>query len=100
MTLLVGCWEEHPPCKDCVMRCWCGYLSGARCRLFAYVLADATASKITSSLASFKSTLKLPFRYQLTQAVLEKRLLNGCGSSSSSSIITILYQHGDLLRSK
>ena len=80
MTLLVGCWEEHPPCKHCVMRCWCGYLSGARCRLFAYVLADATASKTTSSLASFKSTLKLPFRYQLTQAVLEKRLLNGCGS--------------------
>jgi len=25
------------------MRCWCGYLSGARCRLFAYGPADATA---------------------------------------------------------
>jgi len=23
------------------MRCWCGYLSGARCRLFAYVPAVA-----------------------------------------------------------
>jgi len=23
--------------------CWCGYLSGAWCRLFAYGLADATA---------------------------------------------------------
>ena len=27
------------------MRCWCGYLSGARCRLFAYGPADATASQ-------------------------------------------------------
>jgi len=25
------------------MRCWYGYLSGARCRLFAYGPADATA---------------------------------------------------------
>ena len=25
------------------MGCWCGYLSGARCRLFAYGPADATA---------------------------------------------------------
>jgi len=25
------------------MRCWCGYLSGARCRLFVYGPADATA---------------------------------------------------------
>jgi len=24
------------------MRCWCGYLSGARCRLFTYSPADAT----------------------------------------------------------
>jgi len=28
------------------MRCWCGYLSGARCRLFAYGLADVTAIPI------------------------------------------------------
>jgi len=31
-----------------------------------------------SSLASFKSRLVLPFWYQLTQVVLEKRPLNGC----------------------
>jgi len=30
-------------CKNSVMRCWCGYLSGARCTLFAYGQADATA---------------------------------------------------------
>ena len=36
-----------------------------------------------SSLASFKSRLVLPFWYQLTQVVMEKRPLNGCSSSSS-----------------
>ena len=44
-TLLVGRQEEHPACKNWVMRCWCGYLSAARCRLFAYGPADATASQ-------------------------------------------------------
>ena len=34
--------------------------------------------KSPSSLASFKSRLVLPFWYQLTQVVLEKRPLNGC----------------------
>ena len=27
--------------KNWVMRCWCGYLSGARCKRLAYGLADA-----------------------------------------------------------
>ena len=40
---LVGRQEEHPACKNWVMWCWCGYLSGARCRLFAHGSADATA---------------------------------------------------------
>jgi len=44
LTLLVGRQEEHPAYKNWLMRCWCGYLSGARCRLFAYGPADATAS--------------------------------------------------------
>jgi len=52
----------------------CGYLSAARCRLFAYGSADNTA--IPQSLASFKSRLILPFWNRLTQVVLEKRLLN------------------------
>jgi len=38
--------------------------------------------KIPSSLASLKSTLVLPFWYRFTQAVLEKRPLNGCNSSN------------------
>jgi len=44
--------------------------------------------KTPSSLASFKSRLVLPFWYQLTQVVLERRPLNGCCSSSSSSDIS------------
>jgi len=46
--------------------------------------------KTPSSLASFKSRLVLPYWYQLTQVVLEKRPLNGCSSSSSSSIMVQL----------
>ena len=44
LTLLVGRQEEHPACKHWLMRYWCGYLSGARCRLFAYGPADTTTS--------------------------------------------------------
>jgi len=40
--------------------------------------------KTPSSLASFKSRLVLPFSYQLTEVVLEKRSLNVYTSSSSS----------------
>ena len=38
--------------------------------------------KTPSYLASFKSRLVLTFWYWLTKVVLEKRLLNGCSSSS------------------
>ena len=40
LTLSVGRQEEHPACKNWVVGCWCGYLSGARCRLFAYGPGD------------------------------------------------------------
>jgi len=43
LTLLVGRQEEHPARKNWLMMCWCGYLSGARFRLFACGPADATA---------------------------------------------------------
>ena len=83
---LMRCWcgywrqEEHPACKNWVTRCWCGYLSGAKCRSFAYGPADAAASPNPIIL---KSRLVLPFWYWLTQVVLEKRLWNGCSSNSS-----------------
>ena len=59
------------------MRCWRGYLSGVRCRLFAYGPADATASQnpITSCLIQIQTGFT--FWYRLTQSVLEKGLLNG-----------------------
>jgi len=85
-TLLVGRQEEHPACKNWVMRCWCGYLSGARCRLFAYGPADATASPNPSSPASLKSRLVLLFWYRPSQLVPEKRPWNGC--SSCDGLIT------------
>ena len=44
--------------------------------------------KTPSSIASFKSTLVLPFWYRLAQVVLETRPLNECSSSSSSSTHT------------
>ena len=32
LTLLAGRQEEHPACKNCMMRCWCGHLEqGADC---------------------------------------------------------------------
>jgi len=43
LTLLVGQQEGHLACKKRVVGCWCGCLSGARCRL-AYGPADGTAT--------------------------------------------------------
>ena len=43
LKLLVGRQEGHPACKNRVVECWRGYLSGARCRL-AYGPADAIAT--------------------------------------------------------
>ena len=47
LTLLVGRQEGHPACKNWVVGCWRGYLSGMRCRL-AYGPADATATHCLS----------------------------------------------------
>ena len=58
--------------------------------MFAYGPADATAP---SSLASFKSRLVLPFWYQLTPVVPEKRPLDGCSSSSIKSFLYLSEGH-------
>ena len=63
LTLLVGRQEEHPACKNWVVGCWCGCLSGCHCH--------------SLSLALVKSRLVLLFWYRLTQVVLEKGPLNG-----------------------
>jgi len=49
LTLLAG-RQEHPACNNRVMMCWCGHLSGAKCRLFGYGPVDATAIPIISCL--------------------------------------------------
>ena len=41
---LVGRQEELSACKSWVMWCWRSYLSGAKCKLFTYGPADATAT--------------------------------------------------------
>ena len=88
------------------MRCCCGYLSGARCRLFAYGPADAIASQnpVISCLSCLKRlVLHEPFWYRLTQVVLEKRPLNGyqvlrtslifmwCSSHNCWGICTVFF---------
>jgi len=49
LTLFFGRQEGHPACKNWVVGCWHGYLSGARCRL-AYGPADATATHCFSKI--------------------------------------------------
>jgi len=71
LMLLVGRQEGHPACKNWVVRYWRGYLSGVRCKWFAYGPADATA--IPSS-RSGKIQNGLPFWCRLTQVVLEKAI--------------------------
>jgi len=76
-SVLWHCWlvvrkSIWPVKKKWVMRCWRGYLSGARCKWFAHGPADATATP--SSLASLKSKLVQPFWYWLTRLVLEKAI--------------------------
>ena len=53
LTLLAERQEGHLACKNWVVRYWRGYLSGVRCKWFAYGPADATATR--SSLTPVKS---------------------------------------------
>jgi len=55
LTLLVGWQERRPACKNWVMRYWHSYLSGVRCRWFAYHPAGATATP--ASLGPVKSRM-------------------------------------------
>ena len=55
------------------MRCWCSYLSGARCSC----TWPSWCHCRSLSIVSVKSRLVLPFRYQLTRVVPDKGPLNG-----------------------
>jgi len=54
LTLLVGRQEGHPACNNWVARYWCGYLSGARYKRFAYGPADATVTPSYLALLKFR----------------------------------------------
>jgi len=75
LTLLVGRQEGHPACKNWVVGCWRGYLSGARCKL-AYGPADATATHCL--LLQSNPDWFYFFWYWLTRIVPDKGPLNGC----------------------
>ena len=70
-VMLVGRQEGHPACKNTVLGCWCGCLSGASADLH---IAQLMPLPLTFS--CFR--LVLPFWYRLTWVVPEKGLLNGC----------------------
>ena len=69
LTLLAGRQEEHLACKKWMMMCWCGHLSGARCRLFAYA---TTSQNSIISLLHLNPGMVLPFWFQLTQLSWKK----------------------------
>ena len=85
LTPLVGSQEEHPACKQLTdeVLVWLSVWSEVQSVCISSSWCHCHP-KTPSPLATFKSRLVLPFQYWLTQVVLEKRLLNGSSSSSSS----------------
>jgi len=77
LMLLVGQQEGHRTCKNWVVRYWHGYLSGAKCKLFAYGPADTNATP--SSLAPVKSRMVYLLGAGLPRLSRKKRPLNRCG---------------------
>ena len=97
-SVLWHCWlgvrKSIWPVKNWVMGCWCGYPSGERCRLFAYVCHCIPKPhhllphlnpdwfiflvSVYIYLHIFESG-NLAHRHNIV--VLDKRLLNGCSSS-------------------
>ena len=86
--LLIWWQEGHPACKNWVVRYWYGYLSGVRCKWFAYGSADATAT--LSSLAPLKSRMVYLSRAGLPRLSWKKGPLKGCSSCCSIIFIFLL----------
>ena len=80
--------ERASSLQNWVMRCWCVYLSGVRCRLFAYGPADAASIPKPHHLLPH---LNADWFYRLTQVVLEKRPLNECSSSYTYFCLMTVY---------
>jgi len=92
-SVLWHCWlsmrKSIWPVKNWVMRCWHGYLSGARCRWVVYGPADATATP--SSLASLKSRMVLCFWCRLIKLSWKRGCEMGvCLSQWTSPLLAIL----------
>ena len=78
LTLLVGHQEEHPVCKKLVMRCWHGYLSGARCKMQMICIWSSWCDCHPIVYSCIKIQLGLTFLLLAYQYCREKRPLNGC----------------------
>ena len=87
-SVLWHCWlggrKGIRPVKTWVVRYWHGYLSGARCRWFAWLSSWCQWHLIICGTSKIQNGL--PFWCQLTHVVLVlKRPLNGCSSSRGLS---------------
>ena len=76
LTLLVGWQEGHPACKNWVVGCWHGFLSGARCRL-AHCMAQLVPLPLTVSCFS-EIQIGLTFLVPAHLGSPGKGPLNGC----------------------
>jgi len=85
LMLLVGQQEVYLACKNWLVGCWRGYLSGWGGDLH---MAQMMPLPFTISCSS-KSRLVLPFWYWLTRVVPDKRPLNGCISSSFTDFVDV-----------
>jgi len=88
--LLVGRQEGHQACKKNSggVLAWLSVWSEVQtCIWPSWCHCDSL------SLSPVKSRLVLPYWYRLTQVVLEKRPLNGCSSSCSSSNLNWITVH-------
>ena len=75
-----GIW----PVKKWAVGCWCGYLSS----VVQACIWPSWCHCHSLSLVSVKSRLVLPFWYQLTLVVPDKRPLNGCVSITMNDLKT------------
>jgi len=93
LSLLVGRQEGHPVCKNWVVGCWRGYLSGARC-ILAYGPADATATHcLTVASAGPYVSLHLapsrqPHQHPATPYCTTGRQWSSCTTSVSTCMCT------------
>ena len=96
LTLVVGIRKSIWPVKNWVMGCWCGYLFGAWCILFAYGPTDATAvPKPHHLLPHLNPDWFYLFGSGLPRLSWKKRQLNRCSSSSKPTcgIVSSWYVH-------